>query len=346
MKSKMGVVELFFGPPWSISKRNSYASFLASAGYDYFWYAPKADGNLRKQWRKPWGKEYLEFLANLGTAFHRQDLEFGICLSPFGLQEEFSKSDQSALAEKLHLLESLGVNTIGIFFDDMPSSQGLAKRQLEVIDFTLTKTKTKIVFCPSYYTPDPILDRVFGQRPEGYLDEISKLPESVEILWTGPKVISPDIPAHHLNQVSQILKRKPFLCDNIFANDGPRNCKFLKIKPFSGRDPKARENANGWVLNPMNQAELSKIVLLSAIYTMQSRANPLESAALDLCGPQLSALILKYQSNFLVQGLDKIAVELKAQIHREFMAFSHPVAIEIVDWLEGRYTVGSECLTD
>jgi hyaluronoglucosaminidase len=45
-----GIIEGFFGRPWSWQTRQTYASFLKQNNYQYYIYAPKADRYLRRQW--------------------------------------------------------------------------------------------------------------------------------------------------------------------------------------------------------------------------------------------------------------------------------------------------------
>ncbi|MFX7507045.1 beta-N-acetylglucosaminidase domain-containing protein, partial [Acinetobacter baumannii] len=83
------------------------------------------------------------------------------------------------------------------------------------IEAVRTSTKARIIFCPSFYSPDPILERVFGTRPDKYFDEIRQAPKEIEFAWTGPKVISDEIAPAHLAETAELLGRKPFLWDNL-----------------------------------------------------------------------------------------------------------------------------------
>jgi hyaluronoglucosaminidase len=346
--TKLGVIECFFGPPWGKQSRDSYAEFLSDIGFHFYLYAPKADANLRKNWRSPWSGDYLAELTRMAKVYADKKVDFGVCISPYGTQEEFTPGDRKLMREKIRMLDSLGSKYLGVFFDDMPSSQGMARRQLDVLQSIHADSGAKIVFCPSYYSFDPILDKVFGQRPENYLEEIAGgTPQGVELVWTGPKVISPEIGAEHLREVTKILGRKPFLCDNIFANDGPRNCKFLKIRPFAGGRGEALEESSGWSINPMNQAEISKVLLLASAKAASMPAEAaLHEAAEERCGKELASLLRENTPLFFSQGLDLIDDGQKKKLALEFGKFRHPVASEVVDWLEGKYLVGSDCLTD
>lgn len=323
MKSKLGIFEIFFGPTWSMAGRKELATFLAKNNFDFYLYAPKADKNLRKAWRNTWTDSYLIEMSQLSKAFRDKKVEFGVAISPFELNAD-SAADISNLKEKLKLIGDIGVDTLGLFFDDMRYNEKDLNAQLKTIELADSFTKAEIVFCPTYYSYDPILDKVFGQRPPGYLSQISKeIPENIEILWTGPKVISPEISAEHLNEVSDVLRRKPYICDNFFANDGPKQCKYLKLKPLTGRSQKSFEKASAWAFNPMNQLHLSMQVILAA-----------KNGNAEL---KVDSILLK--------NLDEISAEEKLSAIKN-LDLNNPADQEIKAWLDGEYNVGSECLTD
>jgi hyaluronoglucosaminidase len=347
--STIGVIEGFFGPQWPSGVRESYAQFLAQYGGDFYIYAPKEDPFLRKGWRNQWDQKYQNKLKNLVNVFHSEGIKFGVGFSPFGLGSEMTQEDRRELEIKLNIMNQLGVDILGLFFDDMPVTDNLSNIQIESLKLIQKIFKHKIIFCPSYYTPDPILDKVFGNRPENYLQDLAdRTSKEVALAWTGPKVISPEIDRVHLQEVSRLLKRKPFIWENFFANDGPRNCKFLKLKPYSGREREVLNETEGFGLNLMNQPQLSKILFLSAKLVLEG-ANPGEAfeKSLDtLCSGKLKAFILKHQDKFLNVGLEKMSAQEKSTMTEELSDIEGSQGLEIKDWLEGKYEVDSDCLTD
>ncbi len=346
----IGVVEGFFGPAWPVEQRESYASFLAECGAHFYIYAPKQDPHLRKAWREAWNESYLSKLSDLCRHFARHQIQFGVGLSPFGLGKVLSENDKILLEEKLELLNQIGISMLGLFFDDMPSDDDLAETQMNALYLVKKVFKGKIIFCPTYYTYDPILEKVFGKMPDNYLQDIaSNTSQDVSIAWTGPKVISPVIDETHLKEVTNLLKRKPFIWENLFANDGPKNCKFLKLKPFSGRDHLAFAQTEAFGLNMMNQPELSKYVFLASKYVLVDGIEAdiaFEKALTKLCSPELKNFILSHKQDFLEKGLDNISEDVKQAYINELELMSDKGALEIKDWLQGNYIVGSECLTD
>ncbi len=347
--SHLGVMEIFFGDPWPAEARLNYASYLKSEGYGFYLYAPKADRNLRKDWSKPWEESYIRELTEMARNFQNKGIKYGVALSPFEIDKMTDTQIDQLLDEKIGVFNRIGLDYLGIFFDDMMVYDGLARQQIALLNKVRARTSAKILFCPTFYSYDPILDKVFGQRPPDYLEQIANgVAADVEILWTGPKVLSDEITPSHIDEVTLLLKRPPFLCDNVFANDGPKNCKFLKLKYPAGRSAESFKKANGWAINPMNQSEVSKIVL-SAMQAAAQGAAPeiaFQTSVRKICSDRLSQLVLQNRELFLKEGLDKISDAAKNGLLADLDQLNEPVAREIKSWLLGKYTVGTECLTD
>jgi hyaluronoglucosaminidase len=345
----IGIIEGFFGPQWSHEARLAWSRVLKDHGGEFYIYAPKQDAHLRKNWRTPWSDEYTDYLASLAEEFHREQISFGLALSPFGLKDELTASDKKLLQEKLLSLSQLQIDILGIFFDDMPVSPGLAKVQIEVVSFMGQHFKGRIIFCPTFYSFDPILEKVFGKMPENYWNDLAVgLPPQVEIAWTGPKVISPLISLEHLKEVQQIFKRKIFLWENLFANDGPKNCKFLKLKAYEGRAKDLVHEVTGIGLNLMNQPYLSQISFLATVMSFREHYNPesLFHAVERMGGNEFAQFVQKHEKAFIDCGLDNLSPTEISLLKNELAVFSHPFAREIREWLDGKYLVGSDCLTD
>ena len=149
--------------------------------------------------------------------------------------------------------------------------------------------------------------------------------------------------------MSDLLKRKPFIWENLFANDGPKNCKFLKLRSFSGRDHLAFAQTEAFGLNMMNQAELSKYVFLASKYVLEGEIDAevaFEKSLTELCSPEFKEFILKHKQEFLEKGLDQLNDGEKKSYITELELMPDKGALEIKNWLQGLYIVGSECLTD
>lgn len=347
---EIGIIEGFFGPEYPADARKSFAPFLSDCGADFYLYAPKRDQNLRKNWREEWKADYQSFLLDLKQHFDQNNIVFGLGLSPMGLNGKFDDQDARELEKKTRLLQKLGIELLGVFFDDMPVEPSLAMVQISVVKHIQQSFTGKIIFCPSFYSYDPILEKVFGKMPDNYLQDIaSGVPSTIDLAWTGPKVISPEVPKAHLEEVTKLLKREPFLWENLFANDGPKNCKFLKLNPFSGRSSDIVELISGAGFNMMNQAELSKICFLSSLLVLMEGQTP-SDAFLNACAKLLSsefaAFLHTHRQDFGSKGLEGITQDEKANLFTQLAVFPDKGAREVEAWLRGEYLVGPECLTD
>lgn len=347
--SQIGIVEGFFGAEWPRQARLDYAPFLRKHGGSFYIYAPKRDAYLRKKWRDHWPDEYLNELVTLRDHFHHFNIQFGVAISPFELGHTIHEIDWNLLKQKFQILKRLNLDMLGLFFDDMPVTDDLLKTQKKVVNLALEYFPSGLIFCPSFYSFDPILDKVFGQRPTGYVEGLKDaIPDSAEICWTGPKVISDEMPREHLVEVNKLLGRKPFIWENLYANDGPRNCNFLKLKYFEGRDESLNEYSSNIAFNLMNQPYLSQVLFLSSVKVIHGKSpkEAFEQSCLELMPQELASLIISYRDEFLNLGLLKLSSEQKQLIADKFAKFNHPISTEVYNWLSGLYLVGPECLTD
>src|SRR3546814_11090972 len=103
-------------------------------------------------------------------------MRFGVGLSPYEIYLDFNEGVREALTRKLAFLDEIGIDDLAVLFDDMRGDvPGLAERQAEIAHWLRARTAaTRLLVCPSYYTDDPVLDRLFGTRPEQYLDDIGR----------------------------------------------------------------------------------------------------------------------------------------------------------------------------
>ena len=53
MSPELGIIEGFFGRPWSWAERADAVRFLRPHGFSFYLYAPKADPYLRRRWQEP-----------------------------------------------------------------------------------------------------------------------------------------------------------------------------------------------------------------------------------------------------------------------------------------------------
>ncbi|MDC1436471.1 protein O-GlcNAcase [Gammaproteobacteria bacterium] len=351
---KLGVVEGFFGSSWSWDARLDYAEFLSRYGFNTYLYAPKSDRLLRQDWQVPFPQQHLEKLQTLANAYQEKSLNFGIGLSPFELYKNFNSENKNLLKAKIQQINTINPSILCILFDDMQGDlDPLAERQLEISNFIIQHSQASdFIFCPTYYSDDPLLITHFGSKPKHYLEDIgNSLDPSIDIFWTGHKVFSENFPRQHLQGISEKLKRKPLIWHNYPVNDAQRLTDFLHLKPFpnqANQKVEMQELTAGHIANPMNQAYLSQLPLysLSNIYRGNAGGNQLRLACETLCPEPLAKVIFEDADFFQHQGLSDINANEKQDYLNRYLAFQDsPMAKEIIDWLNGDYTFDPNCLT-
>jgi hypothetical protein len=353
----LGVIEGFFGRTWTFQERLDYAEFLRANDYHFFIYAPKADKYLRKSWQQEWPDDTASQLQNLIHYYQQAGLDFGIGLSPFEIYKNYDTEARHYLLNKVERLNRLGVDILCLLFDDMRGDlPDLALTQVRICEDVLPHTRAKrLIMCPTYYTFDKVLERLFGKMPQNYFQDLGdNLPAGIDIFWTGPTVCSQEYPESHMREAIEALGRKPFLWDNYPVNDGADISQFLFLKSFENRPASLAELTTGHAVNPMNQPWLSRIPLYSLprSYAYSADYDPedvLHEALSQLCGQGLAKQIISDIDILQAHGLDKMKPELRQRLVRQYSRFDNPVdsqyAKEIIAWLNNEYAFDPACLT-
>ena len=348
---RLGVVEGFFGLAWPWEARTAYADFLSKHSFNTYLYAPKSDRLLRQDWHIPFAQDHLEKLKALASNYKDSAVDFGIGLSPFELYRNFNAENKTLLKVKLDQINSINPSILCILFDDMQGDiDTMANHQVDITKFITEHSQAShFIFCPTYYTDDPLLITHFGSKPEHYLEDIgSLLDPDLDIFWSGPKVFSETYPAQHLQKVAEKLQRKPLIWDNYPVNDAKRLTEFLHLEPFSNQATVMQEFTSGHIANPMNQACLSQLALysLSQYYQGNSDADLLQEACDALCPAPLAINILEDASYFQQQGLAAMNTKDRRSYLNKYLPHAEqPMAKEIINWLNDVYTFDPSCLT-
>ncbi|MEX2583869.1 MAG: beta-N-acetylglucosaminidase domain-containing protein [Gemmatimonadota bacterium] len=349
MQVELGVIEGFYGKPWSWDERAETVSFLEPHGYRFYLYAPKADRYLRRQWQEPHPPEVARELRKLSDHCAGLEVRFGVGLTPYDVHANFDSAAREALSHKLTLLDELGIRDLGILFDDMRGDQPeVAERQVEIVEWAAERTSAdRIIVCPSYYSDDPVLDRAFGDRPSGYLERLGQLLDSeIEIFWTGEEVCSREFSIGHLADVAQKIRRKPFLWDNYPVNDGQRMSQYLHLRAFTGRPAGIAEYVAAHGVNPALQATLSRIPALTLTESYREGEDyeygqAFRRAAAAVAGEKLGQRL--YEDVLILQdvGLDRLGPK-ESRLRERYADDPHPAAREVIAWLDGEYRITDE----
>ncbi len=262
-----GIVEGFYGKPWSPAERLEMIRFEGAHRMNVYYYAPKDDPYHRRLWRKPYPPAAMRRLAQLIQAAHDNFVDFCFAISP-GLSMTYSSEDDfNDLTKKLESVQGLGVSCFALFLDDVPQElqwpadraryKTLAEAHVDVINrlyhaLQAQSPRNRLVVTPTVYTNE------WGSQD--YVRELGAgVDPHVAIVWTGPKVASPEITVAQARAWGQMLHRKPLVWDNFPVNDG--KSWRLHLGPVVNRDADLPEAVAGLFSNPMIQPVASRIPL-------------------------------------------------------------------------------------
>ncbi len=350
MTVELGLIEGYYGKPWSWSARERTIAALKPHGYAHYIYAPKADAFLRKRWRESHPAETAQALRALSGRCRALGVRFGVGLSPYELYRDFNAEAQTDLARKLAAFDSWGIDDLAILFDDMRGDlPNLAQTQADILHWVKARTKaTRLITCPSYYTDDPVLDRFFGQRPDNYLEDLGRLLDaSIEVFWTGEEVCSREYSPGHLARVAGQLRRKPFLWDNYPVNDGQRMSQYLHVRAVTGRPARIGDHLAAHSVNPALQPMLTCIPAIS-LARSYAKGDAYEygrafaNAARAIMPADLADAIQRDILFLQDVSLPRLAEKTVERLRQRYRAFDHDAAREIVAWLDGAYKFEEE----
>ena len=274
---RRGIVEGFFGPLWSMAHRRRLFAFGSARGMNTYLYAPKDDPFHRKLWRLPYPTSQWRELLGLIRAAQNSRIDFVYGFHPGeGLSFGDDRSVAVLLRKALRFYEA-GVRSFAVLFDDIPSRLSDA-RDRRAFKNSLARAEgswlAKIIamqpagwrdvewwICPSYYSEDKLLERVFGRFEDDFLETLAEyLPVEVACFWTGPRVVPKKITAAHIRRIARRIKHPLLLWDNYPVNDLSM-AEELHIGPLQGRDSGLQEIVYGYLNNPLLQEELSLLPL-------------------------------------------------------------------------------------
>jgi hypothetical protein len=351
----LGVIEGFFGRSWSWAERTALAPFLRTHGYSFYIYAPKDEPFLRKRWSEPCPEERLTALASLFSTLKSSGVQRGVGLSPYEAYRDYDSGARASLREKVTVLNALSLDILCVLFDDMRGDvPALAETQIRILgDIREVSTAPRIIFCPTYYSYDPIIERCFGPMPKDYLEDLGRgLDSSIDLFWTGEKVMSSAYPEPHLKEIAERMRRKPFLWDNYPVNDSKRASPFLFLKAFENRGPHLTALTSGHAANPMKQPWLSQIPLASLALNYgdsgrYDRDVATVVCAKQVCGEEVGGLLAQDISLFHDVGLEALNDEQKRYLRARYEPRNDdPFCREVVRWLDNGYEFDPACLTE
>ena len=259
-----GVIEGFYGNPWTQAQRLELVRFIAERGLNTFVYGPKDDPLVRRDWRLPYDGDALARLRELLATCEAHGVNLVYCTSP-GLSIEYSsEADATALSAKLASVAALGVRHFGLLLDDIPMElQHDADRAVfaDLVDAHATligrvrdglAPDHGLVVCPTVYC---------GYGDEDYVARLgAAIDPAVDLFWTGREICSHVLDLDDARRFERATGRPPLYWDNYPVNDVAMTFE-LHVGPYLGRHPRLHEASRGITANPMELFEASKIPL-------------------------------------------------------------------------------------
>lgn len=264
-----GVVEGFYGTPWSHEARLRQLLFYGENKMNTYIYGPKDDPyHSSPNWRLPYPEKEAQQLQELVKVAQENEVDFVWAIHP-GLDIKWTQEDRNLLLAKFEKMYDLGIRSFAVFFDDISGEGTNPEKQTKLLNyidehFVQVKTDvTPLIMCPTEY------NKSWSDPAGGYLPTLgNKLNTSIQIMWTGDRVIS-DITQESVQWINEYIKRPAYIWWNFPVSDYVRD--HLLMGPVYGHDTQIAPLMAGFVANPMEHAEASKI----AIYGVASYAwNP------------------------------------------------------------------------
>ena len=257
-----GVIEGFYGNPWTRQQRLDLIEFIAARGMNTFIYGPKDDPLVRRAWRDPYQGDDLDRMAELIERCKRHGVELVYCVHPALSIRYSDEADLDALVAKIASVAGLGVRRFALLLDDIPTELQheadraafgtLAEAHAHLIN-ALSKRldpDTSLIVCPTVYC---------GRGDEPYLATIGgAVDPRIDLFWTGRAICSPTLDLADAQTFERTTGRPPTYWDNYPVNDVAMGFE-LHIGPYRGRDPQLWRASRGVITNGMELFEASKI---------------------------------------------------------------------------------------
>jgi hyaluronoglucosaminidase len=263
--SVRGVVEGFYGKPWSHAQKLKGIEFFADYNMNTYFLAPKDDPLQRFNWRSPFTPEYLDTTQELIERGKIHGIDFVLCVSP-GLSVEYSnEADVDAVVHRFKQLTDLGSTHFGMLWDDIAwemqhdsDNAKFASTAAAHAHFTnrvwekliTYNQKARLTVCPMSYS---------GRGNEPYLVDLGReLNSRINLMWTGRSICSEYLDIADAVVFERNALRPALYWDNFPVNDGGLQVN-LHIGPVRGREKGLHRYSSGLLSNPMLQFEASLI---------------------------------------------------------------------------------------
>lgn len=286
-----GVVEGFYGTPWSHQVRLSLIEVYGMYKMNYYVYGPKDDPyHSSPYWREPYPADQARNIHELVEACNRNRVRFVWAVHP-GQDIQWNETDYQNLLRKFDAMYQLGVRAFAIHFDDISGEGANPFNQIALLnrlneEFVHSKGDVApLIVCPTDYT------RLWANpTPQGSLVHYgATLHPSVDVFWTGDAVCS-NLTDETMEWVNERIKRPALFWWNYPVTDYVRHI-VMQGPVYGLSSTMTVDKVRGLLSNPMEHGEASKLALYCvADYTWNvTQYNPIDSweRALHTMAPEV-----------------------------------------------------------
>ncbi|MFE0508528.1 beta-N-acetylglucosaminidase domain-containing protein [Streptomyces sp. NPDC058964] len=270
-----GIVEGFYGTPWTRSERLEQLDFAARWKLDTYMYSPKDDPYLRSRWRDPYPTARLTELRALAGRAAADHVSFVYAVSPGPSVCYSSATDTAALVRKFRQLwDEAGVRAFAVPLDDIDIDRWNCARDAAVYGSgrgavgraqadLLNKVQHRFLDARAGAAPLITVPTEYdGARAGAYKSALAaRLDRDVRVMWTGPLVVSPTLRTDRAREAARLYGHPLLVWDNYPVNDYTAD--HLLLGPYTGRQNTLPDAVAGVLANPMNQAAASDPALFS-----------------------------------------------------------------------------------
>ena len=257
-----GFVEGFYGYPWSFEDRLSLMSESSDFKMNTYIYAPKDDPYHKDRWRELYPDDKAEELRQLAAEGKKDNMNFCWSVHPGNGFNYYTDDDYNALINKFEQLYNLGVRQFGISYDDLGGYVNGQQHAdlINRVNREWVKVKGDV---------DPLI--VVGTRycngwgpsmTSYFKPFFSTLDDDVVVMWTGANTMSAITKDAYEWPKTQtgVTDKNLAAWWNYPVNDYCDGN--LMMSPLENLDTDV-DNLSGFFLNPMSQAEASKVAIFS-----------------------------------------------------------------------------------
>lgn len=254
-----GLVEGYYGNPYSKENRMGLFEMFGRQKMNVYIYGPKDDAYHKSKWREEYPATLAAQITEYVNAAKANKVEFVWAIHP-GEDIQWNDTDRANIVNKLKAMCKLGVRTFAVFWDDLWGDDGThGDEQAELMNYIAGELKSAypdvkpLIICPTQYNR--------GWANAVYLPALGNIMDNdINIMWTGNSVVDM-INKGDMEWINGQIKRKAYIWLNYPVSDYCID--HLLMGPTYGNDLDIADMMSGFVANPMEYAEASKVSLFS-----------------------------------------------------------------------------------